>query len=112
MKKLKQKYLCIDSNQLGLEAKAIPSRAREGLTNQSSEDFLKLRMEQIGQEAAAFQANLVKELADIKAQGSVSNIMKQLLAGRNRASYSGDIPLPDGQDDKKKDATGDLGRWK
>ena len=108
---IKAKVPRVDSNQLGLEAKAIPSGAKEGLTNQSREDFLKLRMEQIGQESAAFQANLVKELADLKAQGSVSNIIKNWLDGRNRASHYGDIPLPDGQDnDKKKDySTGDLG---
>ncbi len=75
--------------------------------------ILNEHMKQLGQESADLQNQWKKELADIKAQGSCSNIMKKLFSGRNRASSLEGIPLPDGQDngqDKKKDSsTGDLG---
>jgi hypothetical protein len=99
----------IASNQRGLEAKAIPVRAKEGLTNQSREDFLHSKMEKLGQEAAAFQAKLVKELADIKAPGGKGfkeKILEMLNGGTPRF---GDNSLDDGQDKNKKSSTGDLG---
>ena len=78
-------------------------------TNQSREDFLKLKREQIGKEAATSQAKLSKELADIKAQGNGdrSNITKKQA---HVSGLSGDIPVLDSQDNnkKKKAFTGDL----
>jgi hypothetical protein len=62
-------------------------------TNQSSEDSLQRRMEQIGQESAVFQAKLKKE----ESQRNTGNIMK---GGNDMINRS--HSMPDGSDNDKK----------
>ena len=96
----------IDSNQLGLESKAIAARGNEVSADQARESFLQRKMEQLGQEAGDFQAKLVKELADMKAQVRNDSKEAMLEMFKKLNHHPGDNSRDDDQDKKK--STDDL----
>ena len=67
-------------------------------------------MKKLGPEAAALQAQLIKELANLKAQGSFSNVLKRVLLDIKNAHREMFVPDGSGNDDSKKkgSSTGDL----